>query len=373
MKKFILLLLFFALCETATSQSKRPYTDGDLVYDDFKGDVLEIDSQSGMIYFDFDFIDQDQVIDGITFQYTTIKVMVNTAQSWLNFDNAPDNNIDYFQILFDIEHLYAEKYNSLVKNNPMEPQYTAAQDLIEEKNIVMEKYKLESDGGSRTDINQKWKKRIRKEISEIAYIDHKLSLISDYGFDAHFGMGYNILGNDLKQYYGNSLGLAFGINFNLKNIYLSFSGNLGIGNIDEAHTEYPQWEEGIHRNDVIWNMGIGRRFEIGKFYVSPFVGPSLINVYVNKMDYEEIYPETSDTKWRIGGGVLFDIPLSTNYGKSNNLTYAGYGTINTFTNHGLRISFHYVPKVDLFDAYEGDGKTIALSYYFYIGDLKIAN
>ena len=372
MKQFIFLSVFTIIFTTLSGQNYRPYKDGALAYNDFKGHPLELDNQSGMIYFDFDFAEDVKIIDGIKFPHNRIEVLVNTEQSWLDFDKTPDRNIDYFQILFDIEHLYAEKYNALIINNLMNNKDKEAADLLNEKQITLDKYKLESQNGSKLHINQKWRERIAQEIQSISISVPTANLISRNGFDAHLGIGYNLLGGDLNTYYGNALGLAFGFNLNIKNYYIVFSGSLGVANTDEQHTDFLGWEKGIHRNDAVWNFGLGRKFDLGKAYLSPFIGPSLINVFVNKTDFEDVYPETSDTKWKIGGGIMLDLPFSKLFSNPNAYNvYNTPGTRNIFTNHGIRLSFHYVPKVNLFEAYNGDAKSIALSYYFYMGDLKI--
>lgn len=372
MKQIIFLSVFTFLCTSLIAQNYRSYKEGPLAYDDFKGLPLELDNQSGMIYFDFDFKEDIQIIDGIKFPNNRIEVMVNTEQSWLDFDKSPDSNIDYFQILFDIEHLYAERYNALIINNLMNNKDEEAAKLLNEKQIVLDKYKLESQNGSKSDINQKWKERIDQEIKTIVTSVPSVRLISKNGFDAHIGLGYNLLGDDLNTYYGNALGLAFGFNLNIKNYYIVFSGSLGVANTDEKHIDFPEWDRGIHRNDAVWNFGLGRKFDLGKVYLSPFIGPSLINVYVNKTDYEDVYPETSDTKWKIGGGFMLDLPFSKLFSNPNAYNvYTTRGTRNVFTNHGLRLSFHYVPKVNLFEAYNGDARSVTLSYYFYMGDLQV--
>lgn len=372
MKRLSLILLLCSFVSIIHSQSYRPYSDGDLAYDDFQAEALDIETSTGMIYFHYEFTTQDREIDGIEFPYTIMEVNVNTGQSWINFDRTQDSDLDYFQVLFDIEHLYAQRYNALVQNNPLEIMYQEASELPEEKTITLDKFKLESQHGTRPDIIQKWKERIRGEINSVEFVKHDIELESVYGLDAHFGIGYNILGNDLKEYYGNGVGLAMGLNFNIKNNFIVLTGNLGIGSIEKVHTEFPLWEKDIHRNDVIWNIGVGRKLQLGNFYFSPFIGPSLINVYVNKNDYEGVFPETGDTKWNIGGGFFFDIPLSKKYSGANQFNaYSTYGTKDIFSNHGLRVSFHYVPKVDLFERYEGNAMSIALSYYGYFGDMKV--
>ena len=374
MKTLIIFLLIITPLINLESQAYRPYSEGPLAYNDFQGDPLEIEGQSGMVYLRYEFIEETRIIDGISFPYMIMEAKINTEQSWLNFDLNPDGNLEYFQILFDLEDLYAQKYNAIIINNPMDNTRQLSEELFNEKQIVIDKYKLESQSGRRIDINLKWKERIKKELNDIVISTPTNKLSSNNGFDAHLGLGYNLLGDDLNDFYGNALALAFGFNLNIKNFYLVFSGSLGVGKTKMLHSEFPYWKKAIHRNDAVWNFGLGRKFKTGKFYFSPFIGPSLLNVYVNKIDYEGIFPETSDTKWKIGGGFFFDFPISKTFTNSNYLnTYSSMGSKNIFYNHGLRLSFHYVPSVDLFDSYSGDAKSVTLSYYFYLGDLKDLN
>lgn len=374
MKGLLIVLTSLILHHTIDAQDMRPYTDGALAYEDFKGENLDLDSLTGMIFFDYNFVEHSEVIDGISFPMNTMEVLVNQSQSWLNFDMIPDISIEYFQILFDIEYLYAQNYNALLINNPLEDKFNETRHLFEDKKIVLQKYKLESLNGSRPEINSKWKNKIEKEINEVKYEESLMELESDFGFDGHIGFGINILGSDLNEYYGNSFGLAMGMNFNLKYVYLVLSGSLGIGSVKKSHDEFPLWEEGLFRNDVIWNIGFGKRIKYKRFYISPFIGPSLINIYIDKQDHEDTYPETSDTKWKIGTGVLFDIPFVNKYSPVNTSNIYPNRSSNPINqNHGLRVSLHYVPKAKLFDRYSGSGLNIALSYYYHLGDLNIKN
>ena len=363
MKLLHLCIIILISWQFGLAQNLRPYSDGPLSYADFEGKVLEVDSLSGMIYFDHQYRDTIQTVNGISIKSRLIDLHVNTKQSWLNFDANPDNTLDYFQALFDIEYLYNEQYNALVLSDPLNIDEQEISNLLSNKNITLDKYKLESSGGLRPDITTKWKARIKEDISSVEIKDPIIDLIPTYGFDGHFGMGYNLLDGNLKEYYGNSLGLAMGLNFNLKHFYLALSGNLGVGRTKKEKTTFPLWTEDIHQNTVLCNIGVGKRLRINRFYFSPFIGPSLINVYVPKTDFEDTFPETSDTKWKIGGGFFFDIPFSNKYG------YVQGSYNNVHTQHGLRLSFHLVPELTLFDNYTGAGKTIALSYFFYLGDV----
>lgn len=365
-----LLLLFLCTCsifKIAHAQHFRYYNQGPLSYEDFQAIPLELDSINGTIYFEYKYADTSFHVDGIQFKVNQLFVGVNTRQSWLNIDMTAVKDLLYFQTLYDIEHLYALKYNKAQIENVFDINTDEIQRLNEDKNISINKFKLESSLGSKERIIQKWHQRLTDSISNIQIDKQNYSLKSYYGLDGHIGLGYIQKTNDLKDNFGNNLGLSFALGLNIDRNYIIFSGNLGVGKTSTALPQSPLWEAETRRNDVVFNIGYGRKFSISKFKITPFIGPSLLNIYINRANYEDVYEKLGDTAWHIGGGFHLDFPLA-DFFEVNTNPFRGYARM--YINHGLRISVNYVPPIKLFDEYSGSATSVSLNYYYYFGSME---
>jgi hypothetical protein len=342
------------------------YEEGPLAYEDFKGEILETDNSFGSIYLDLLIIDSSFYISDTKMNIPIARAVVLIEQSWLNYDKGADLFLDYFQVLYDIQHLYALKINRLSLDKLGDLHESEIKLLYNEMNIVSEKMRSESDYGQRAETIEKWSQKIASEIQLINTGPPNYSFDSDLGMDGNIGLGYNFKTSDLKMAYGNNLGISMGFNFNIKSYYLIFAGSLGWRKLPETLNENPNWPANIHRNDVVFNLAVGKKFNYKKIKITPFLGAGLTNLYINKSDYGSIYPSVSTTDWNIGGGLIIDYPIKKKY----DYEYGWARASKIYTEHGFRFMINTSGNTSIYNK-KGLVLAVSVNYYFYMGNLII--
>lgn len=369
MKKLLYLtILFFTLTNIVFGQEFRSYDLGTVSYEDFKADVLDIEDSIGEIYFDYRSQPKTIKIEGSDMSYSILEVGINTEQSWLDISRASKFTLDYFQVLFAIEHFYAERYNAAFIDSWTSRERVDIEKLKSDKSIELSKFKKESQNGLREDIIQKWKDRLTDQIASLGQGLPDLRLVSTGGIDFHIGYAYNLKGGTFEQAFGNSHGIGMGFNFYYKQNALILSGVLGFHKLGQNLTDRPFWEENINVTSALFNIAYGREIRIANIVFTPFVGPTVHDIYINKNEFEGVYSEIRNTSWTIGGGVLVDIPFfSRVYSNTSN-----YNRWNGLGEQGIRLGIHYIAPVDHFDGtYEGSNISFSLNYYIRLGTVKL--
>ena len=306
MKNILVILIAFLTPFIVMSQNIKYWEDGPLDNDDFKGENLAIDSMTGSAYFDQLIVDQTTEINGIATSNQIFKAIFYTNKSWINEEYENDFTVNYFPILFDIEHVAClwKKKLLLNKNQTSNDYYI----IEKEKNIDIEQFVTESDAGQRIEILLKWENRLKEEIEKFnsankEYIS-ELKYYSKWGMDVLIGGGFiQNTSAELKEHISNPLGISFGIDVNLNKNYLVLAGIIGISKNDKDMVEYPFWKNDINVNYSVFSLSYGRLFRLSNnIKIIPFVGPTMANLAIaNPRQYELVYENTSDTEWRIGG------------------------------------------------------------------------
>lgn len=234
MKKSIIFILSFFTTTSMMAQLQRPYSDGTLSFMDFQADALDIESTSGQIYFEYDVMDTAKEIDGVEFKIQQYLLGMNARQSWIDINNFNSDGLAYFQLLFDLEYVTILKANSIIIESPMGYDQKKIDRLNTDKGIIKSKIEAETKNGMVPAKIQKWRDKIKSEIESIGQVvSEPFKLKHTFGMEAYFGVGYNYKSNEIKEYFGNNLGISFGMNFNIREIYLIMSGTIGLGNMPQ--------------------------------------------------------------------------------------------------------------------------------------------
>jgi hypothetical protein len=230
----------------------------------------------------------------------------------------------------------------------------------------------ESLGGQRVETLIKWKNSIKEELNKYQYssnIDH-VQYYSKWGMDITFGAGKVINSSaDLKNLIANPWGISFSINTNLNNNYIILSGLIGIAKTDMTQLVHPFWDQNISVNYSIFNIAYGKSFQLtNHIKIIPFIGPSFANLALaNPNQYEGRYASTSDTQWKIGGGMMIDYSFSKKYG------YSGGGFQNNFKiyqEHAVRLMVNMVSSNENFNTGKNLPIATSLNYSYYFGSLN---
>lgn len=369
MKK--LLPVFILLCSflSLSAQLERAYTLGPLTYMDFKGMSLEIENTAGQIYFEYNIFPYSTDINGIKVECQQYEVGLNAAQSWIDYDQFTSDGLAYFQLLFDLEYLHTLELNKAILDMPLSNDPRAMDKINTNKEITASKMNIETQQGALADKIEKWRVHIAERIQSFEK-DRRpgVYLEKNIGIDMQFGIGYNYKTKDFKEAFGNNLGLGFGVNFDLKSYYLIMTGTLGFKKMPSTLDNYPYWDQGIHRNDVMLNFALGKRIEVQSISLVPFIGVGMTSLTINKEEYDNVYPSVSETDWDLGAGVLIDIPIRKIFGYNNNSFYYRYPS-RTYTEHGIRLIFQYMGRPNIY-GYTGLSMTTSVNYYYYFGQVK---
>lgn len=130
----------------------------------------------------------------------------------------------------------------------------------------------------------------------------------------------------------------------------------------------PFWVEGEYINDVIFNIALGKKFNLGNTSLLPFVGAGMASVNIPNQEQQDVYTSISDTDWDIAGGIFWDMPLSRKYGYQGNTSW-GRRPTKMYTEHGFRIGLQYGGNADLY-TYQGHAFSASINYYYYFGQIK---
>lgn len=367
MKARLLLLVIHLLTgvHLISGQEFRDYTEGPLAYEDFKGHPLDIDSLTGEIYFDYDYMPTKHKINGISSEKITYKVGINTEQSWLKVEGIDESVLNYFQVLFDIEYLYIKKLNAEQSNFDTDMQ-SRSHRYQSDRDIMRSKFEAESLGGRRADIVSKWRQRLMDDIAAVKTTENDAVVTSTYGMDMHFGVGRLMKSGTAKEAFGNPMGLGMGFNFNLKNTYIILSGGFGFGDLDQTLQNRPYWEEGIATSHVNFLLGAGRSFTFNRVKLIPHIAAAVNDVYINKNEYENVYDDLRSVRWNLGAGLFVDVPIIRSYKFRSSWGNAQ----QVYHEHGIRLAVQGSLPVTYYKQYKGTNLFVGLHYYFYFGNLE---
>ncbi len=349
----------------------RYYDDGPLTLDDFLADPLDVDSLIGQIYFDYKMNTNQLYIDGVKLEISELSVLVNREHSWIRVNQVSENTINYFQVLYDIEYLMAIKYNKTLREK-LDVRTDAIDKILRDKNIMKEKFYLESAGGQRDAIIVQWANRINAEIDSFKLTKQVVdyNAISKSGFAMSVGANRLFLSDDLDFYFGDLWGFEVSFDLKLKHHYLMFMADVGIGMTKNLLPGYPRWDAGLNQLPAFIKLSYGYQFKLSNsLAVRPFAGVGLLQMAINSK-YENLYPDINDSAWNISGGVLLDFAFSRRYGEMQGLRMYAYPT-KIYSEHGIRLKFSYIPSVSIFDQYPGSGVGLSLSYYYYFGSFDL--
>lgn len=372
MTRWFLFLVLLHCCTAASAQLERAYDLGPLTFLDFKGFSLDLENTAGQLFFEYKTTLYNHHIDGVKIEYQLYEVGLNTQQSWIDIDQFSKESLDYFQLLFDMEYLYSLELNNAMLDNPFGDSRAIVDKLYDNKEIRTYKMKEETINGAKSDKVTRWQIHINEKIAAVKNKKNpELKLQKRIGMDVHLGVSYNIKTNELGAAFGNSIGLSYGLNFDFGRFVLIMAGSIASNKMPHTIDHYPGWHQGIIRNDILLNFGIGHRYDYKSISFIPYLGAAMTNILVNTKEYSNTYPSISDTDWRLGTGLMLQIPFKKKLRYYSQSPYA-YNSNKIYTEHGLRFVFQYLGHPNIY-GYKGASLSGSINYYYFFGSLKLAD
>jgi len=309
---FLVVMLFINI--SAQEADFKYWHEGKLTWNDFKGEKGFPLLESELKYF-LTYASEKQKFNDTSVYRIYAKGYIDRDLSWSKTFKKTDQNLAYFQVVFDIVELQRRKLQNNLDR--LDGVYNAENELrsaMDNCQKTLADFKKESQQGADTVAVQQWQKAIQSELENMA--DKCIPVFTKrnfgYGMHAGFGKGFNT--GTLKDNFPSTFNFIYGFDLAYKDITLFLCATLGSSKANRSYNGeiiIPKDERaGVAIVDVSFGYPVVNN---AKFKIMPFAGLGIL-------EYSE-KPEPDKTNYNsmVAPGFLFG--LNTDYKISKTLYF----------------------------------------------------
>jgi hypothetical protein len=323
MKK-ILCLFLSLLCFEAIGQSvERLWEEGELSWDDFKGEPFEESPNSSELNYNLSYITtKKKVGDTTLFMFETRNYM-NPGISWVKESDKSEQLLKYNQVLFDILEVHRRKLQSTLHR--LDNIYRAEDKFrteFEYCNQELRRFRKETKQGADLAVLDYWEKRISTELG-----DNPFELIPEYdegwfGYGMNAGFGAGLLTESIGEHFTPTFDFTYGFDFAIKNTVLNLNAVLAGNRVKLDYREDDRlWPKDLKTNVAIIDLSIGQTiFNNAKHKITPFAGFGIMEFSVAEKEGEEYQDQRI-----VNYGVIYGLYYDLKFKKSIRITPSPFG------------------------------------------------
>ncbi len=308
---FLLVMLFINI--SAQEADIKHWHEGKLTWSDFKGEK-GIPLFDGELKYFLSYATEKQVFNDTSVYRICAQAYINRDLSWSKTFKKTDQNLAYFQVVFDIVELQRRKLQNNLDRMDGRNAENELRTALYNCEKTLSDFKKESQQGADTIAMQEWQKVIQTELGNTkgnsipAFTKRNFG----YGMYAGFGKGFNT--GTLKDNFPSTFNFIYGFDLAYKNVTLFLCATLGSSKANRSYNGeiiIPKDERaGVAIVDVSFGYPVVNN---AKFKLMPFAGLGIL-------EYSE-KPEPDKTNYNsmVAPGFLFG--LNTDYKISKTLYF----------------------------------------------------
>jgi hypothetical protein len=323
-KNFLSPILLFLLFSSVTAQTDdfKYWSDGKLTWGDFKGDpgfpLLDCELKYFLTY-----KTEYQKINDIRVYRIVANSYADRNLSWAKPYKKTDQNLEYFQVVFDIVELHKRKLQENLDR--LDGVYLAEDQLHSTLNScekMLAIFRAESNQGADTTVVQKWQKNIQTELNGIT--DHGIPVFErrNFGYGGHFGFGTGINTGTLGNFFPSTFNFIFGFDLAYRDVTLFLNATLANSKAAMFYDGEISIPEGERATVAILDFSLGYPvLNRSKFKLTPFAGVGIFEYS------EKTKPGKTNVETILAPGFLFG--LNTDFKLRKNLSLIPETFLNT--------------------------------------------
>jgi hypothetical protein len=307
-KTFLFTFLLFILFVNISAQESdfKYWQEGKLTWNDFKGETGFPLLDSELKYF-LTYGSEKQKFNDTTVYRIAAKGYIDRDLSWSKTFKKTDQNLAYFQVVFDIVELHRRGLQN--KLDRLEVVYNAENELRSamyncEKTLA--DFKKESQQGADTIVVQRWQKTIQTELGTTAGKSIPAFTKRNFGYGMHAGFGKGFNTGTIKDNFPSTFNFIFGFDVAYKDVTLFLCGTLGSSKADQSYNGEINIPKGERAGVAIGDVSLGYPvLNKAKFKLMPFAG-------LGFLEYSE-KPEPDETNYKSMAATGYLFGLNTDY------------------------------------------------------------
>lgn len=365
LKSLPIFFLLFSACYGNAQEIKKHWNEGKLSWEDFQG----LSGQERGVYFRY-FLrfetGKERFADTLVRKYFTEAYMLKN-ESWVNLQQNSEEQLLYYQLIFDILEWYRRKLQTALDNGvSLDRAENIFKSYFEDCNKKIAEIKLTTDNGDDEVAVAAWASKIRNELDSMPA--YRLPTFKKTAFSAgvHFDLASFGFAGPVANYLKPAFGFAVGVEFAWKKLTLVFNDALIFNKVKQPFSHEGNWEEGENLSAVAVEIGLSYPvFENSKFKLAPFAAFGQ-NFFSPRPANEQ------DTRSINSGGLAIGINTDFKIRKSISLIPSPVFKAGEFTEQSIRLKLSW-QKIEFTDQLKGYGFGITAGFNGFINFIKVGS
>ena len=342
---FLLVILFANI--SAQESDFKYWHEGKLTWNDFKGETGFPLLDCELKYF-LTYGPEKQKLNDTTVYRIAAKGYIDRDLSWSKTFKKTDQNLAYFQVVFDIVEVQRRKLQ--FKLDRLSGIYSAENELrsaMYNCEKILADFKKESEQGIDTMVVQEWQKGIQTELDNTMGSGIPAFTKRNFGYGMHAGFGKGFNTGTIKNNFPSTFNFIFGFDLAYKDITLFLSGTLGSSKADQSYNGEINIPENERAGMAMGDVSLGYPvINNAKFKLIPFAG-------IGFLEYSE-KPEPDQTNYKSMSATGYLFGINTDYKLRKNLSFMPETFLQTreYTEFTVRARL-YVTHANLSPALKG--------------------
>jgi len=329
-KILILLLIPFALIK-ADAQNIKRYEEGPLNPNDFLAEPIFGSNMSGQAYFRLEYFKDKIVRNDTNFIFINTNNYIDQESSWIIESRRILQNLDYFQVLFDIREYYRRQFQLEINSSSQIRSYNRLmQSYYDKGSLEIQRFQTESEYGLDNQVVQKWSLSLYNELNDSEKFEIPNVRNKDWGFGASLFYSSNFSSGGISERLNPSYaGFGFSLEALYRDYYLFINAYVNWGSVKDEFFYKEDWEKDFNVSTANFNLSLGYPIlDNSTHKLIPYIGYG-----VNELGYPDGIEGVEDgltlTDYGLHGGFWYDFNLVSDIELIPNLMFGNA----KFSNH----------------------------------------
>ncbi len=226
MKKIVYLIAVLFTSSIGFSQEYRKYwKEGALTWEDFQGSPTEhyLNHLSYALTYNSD----SKIINGVKYSGVFSNAYIDKGLSFVHSNLRDDWNLQYHQVVFNLIELNKRRLQRRFFEIASNDRYN---NLLGDSKRQLERkifdFQEASKKGINKDVTKEWLTKTEKDLDATKNYEIPDYKRSSWTYGGYLGLEYCMYGQEYKEFFNTTIGLALGFEFSYKKIY--FASNISL-------------------------------------------------------------------------------------------------------------------------------------------------